>query len=103
MDPSPVHWAELPSGLRLPYVTNGPRSDIPVLVLHAWGESRRSFDRLVPLLSDTLRTVAPDQRGHGDADAPENGYSLVSLAEDVVQFMDVLGISSAVLLGSSSG
>jgi pimeloyl-ACP methyl ester carboxylesterase len=35
-----------------------------VVLLHAWGESRRSFDRLTPMLDDTVHAVAIDQRGH---------------------------------------
>ena len=98
-----VCWAELSTGVRLPYVSVGPSSATPVMLLHAWGESRRSFDRLMPMLPNTVHAVAVDQRGHGDADRPRTGYSLASLAEDSVAFMDALGISSAVLLGSSSG
>jgi rifampin ADP-ribosylating transferase len=44
-----------------------------------------------------------DQRGHGEADKPRSGYSLDDFAEDVVAFMDALGLHTAVLLGSSSG
>ncbi len=98
-----VSWAELSTGVRLPYVSVGPSSATPVMLLHAWGESRRSFDRLMPILANTVHAVAVDQRGHGDADRPSTGYSLASLAEDILAFMDALGISSAVLLGSSSG
>lgn len=98
-----VRWAELATGVRLPYISVGPPSATPVILIHAWGEARGSFDRLMPLLDDTIRAVALDQRGHGDADTPRAGYSLAGLAEDIVAFMDALGISSAVLLGSSSG
>ena len=98
-----VRWAELSTGVRLPYVSVGPSSATPVLLLHAWGESRRSFDRLMPMLGNTLHAVAVDQRGHGEADGPTAGYSLASLSEDILEFMDALGFSSAVLLGSSSG
>jgi len=98
-----VRWAELSTGVRLPYVSVGPSSATPVLLLHAWGESRRSFDRLMPMLGNTLHAVAVDQRGHGEADRPTAGYSLASLSEDILEFMDALGFSSAVLLGSSSG
>jgi rifampin ADP-ribosylating transferase len=44
-----------------------------------------------------------DQRGHGAADKPEDGYALLDLAGDVVAFLDAVGLTSAVLLGSSSG
>lgn len=98
-----VRWAELSTGVRLPYVSVGPSSATPVLLLHAWGETRRSFDRLMPMLTGRVHAVAVDQRGHGDADKPKAGYDLASLAQDIVAFMDAVGIPSAVLLGSSSG
>jgi pimeloyl-ACP methyl ester carboxylesterase len=96
-------WAELPSGLTLPYVSVGSSIATPVLLLHAWGESRRSFDRLLRLLPHTVRAMAIDQRGHGAADRPKDGYALADFADDVVAFMDAVGVPSAVLLGSSSG
>jgi pimeloyl-ACP methyl ester carboxylesterase len=51
----------------------------------------------------TLRIFAMDQRGHGDADKPADGYALVNFADDIEAFMDAVGLRSAVLLGSSSG
>jgi pimeloyl-ACP methyl ester carboxylesterase len=76
---------------------------VPVVLLHAWGESLGCFDRLLPLLPATIHAVATDQRGHGAADKPADGYTLVDLADDVVAFLDAVGLSSAVMLGSSSG
>lgn len=98
-----VRWVGLSTELTLPYVSVGPSSATPVLLLHAWGESRGAFDRLLPLLPNTVRAFALDQRGHGDAERPKTGYSLAALADDVVAFMDAVGLPSAVLLGSSSG
>jgi pimeloyl-ACP methyl ester carboxylesterase len=93
----------LGTGLTVPYVAQGDRSGVPVVLLHAWGESLGSFDRLLPLLPATIHAVAMDQRGHGAADKPADGYTLVDLADDVVAFLDAVGLPSAVLLGSSSG
>jgi rifampin ADP-ribosylating transferase len=76
---------------------------VPVVLLHAWGESLGRFDRLLALLPATIHAVAMDQRGHGAADKPADGYSLLELADDVVAFLDAVGLSSAVLLRSSSG
>jgi pimeloyl-ACP methyl ester carboxylesterase len=73
------------------------------VLLHPWIESSRCFDRLAPLLPPSLHVLAFDQRGHGEADAPDDGYDLDSLGADVEDFMDALRISSAVLVGSSSG
>src|SRR5664279_1155913 len=58
----------LASGLRL--VVRDYGSGVPVLLVHAWGETHRSFDRLVRLLAPHLRLVVPDQRGVGDSDKP---------------------------------
>ena len=55
------------------------------------------------MLADTVRAVAIDHRGHGEADRPRSWYSLAALDEDVVAFLDAVGFSSAVLLGSSNG
>ena len=47
-------------------------------------------DRLTPLLQPSLRVLALDQRGHGEADKPADGYDLESLAGDVVAFLDAM-------------
>jgi pimeloyl-ACP methyl ester carboxylesterase len=93
----------LATGVSVPYVSVGPADVAPVVLLHAWGESRRSFDRLLRLLPRTIHAVAMDLRGHGGADKPAAGYSLAEVAADVAAFMDAAGVRSAVLLGSSSG
>ena len=98
-----VRRVGLATGVSVPYISVGPSSAAPVVLLHAWGESWHSFDRLLPLLPRTIHAVAMDLRGHGDADKPAAGYSLVDVAADVAAFMDAVGVSSAVLVGSSSG
>lgn len=75
----------------------------PVLLLHAVGETHRSFDRLVPLLPRTLRLVVPDQRGVGESAKPVDGYTLREAAADVIALVDALGLDSCWLLGTSSG
>jgi pimeloyl-ACP methyl ester carboxylesterase len=98
-----VKHVRLPAGPNLAYVSVGPTSATPVLLLHAWAESGRSFDRLLRLLPDTVHAITFDQRGHGRAWVPQTGYAVADFAHDVVTFMDAMGLSSAVLLGSSSG
>src|SRR3954468_8189867 len=78
----------LRTGLTTSYVAQGDPSGMPVVLLHAWGESLGCFDRLLPLLPVVIYAVAMDQRGHGDAAEPEDGYTLVELADDVDAFMD---------------
>jgi pimeloyl-ACP methyl ester carboxylesterase len=95
-----VHLA---TGVTLPYLEQGDPQAAAVLLLHAWVESSACFDRLWQVVPPTLRVFAMDQRGHGDADKPADGYALVNFADDVEAFMDAVGLQSAVLLGSSSG
>ncbi|MDT0168025.1 alpha/beta fold hydrolase [Pseudarthrobacter sp. BRE9] len=99
---SRVYTLALSTGIAVPCLVAGNPSGRPLLLLHAWGESRRSFDRLVPLLTE-FRIFAPDLRGHSDADKPAGGYSLVEQAGDASAVLDSLGLASAAVLGSSSG
>lgn len=94
---------ELSTGVTVAYVVAGSRATIPVLLLHAWGESRGTFDRLLALLPDSVHAIAIDQRGHGDTDVPGTGYSLADFAADIEAFMVATEIPSAVLVGVSSG
>ena len=98
-----VRRVHLQTGVSLAYVEQGERPGRSVLLLHAWGESLGSFDRLMPLLSGSPHVVALDQRGHGFADKATDGYDLDSLAADIEAFMDAVDLRSAVLVGSSSG
>ncbi len=95
--------ARLRTGLTTSYVEQGAEGDVPLVLLHAWGESRRAFAPFLSHLPPGVRAVAPDQRGHGDADKPRVGYSLPDLAEDATAFLDALEVSAAVLVGASSG
>jgi pimeloyl-ACP methyl ester carboxylesterase len=52
-------------GLSLRTRERGPEEGPPTLLLHGWLHHRGSFDLLAPLLPG--RTVAFDQRGHGDS------------------------------------
>jgi pimeloyl-ACP methyl ester carboxylesterase len=93
----------LRTGVNVNHVAQGDPSGVPVLLLHAWGESLGCFDRLSSLLPPTIRTLAMDQRGHGHSEKPADGYSLISCAGDVLAFLDAMDVASAVLVGSSSG
>jgi pimeloyl-ACP methyl ester carboxylesterase len=98
-----VRTARLTTGITVPWVASGDPGGTPVVLLHAWAESRRAFDRVRAALPPSVYALAWDQRGHGDADRPAGGYSLREAAEDVAAFLDAVGLDRAVLVGSSSG
>ena len=92
----------LANGLRLAYVELGDPRGEPLLLLHGFTDSSRSWSLSAPYLS-RYRLLIPDQRGHGAADAPLDGYSVAQLARDAALFLDALGIRKAAVVGHSLG
>jgi pimeloyl-ACP methyl ester carboxylesterase len=87
----------------LAYVDVGPRSSDNVLVLlPGLGDSWRSYELVLPHLPSTFRTIAVSQRGHGDSDKPESGYTVRDFAADLKALLDALAIRRAVIAGHSS-
>jgi non-heme chloroperoxidase len=98
-----IESAQLSNGLRLPFVQQGDPLGVPVVLLHAYVDSWRSFELVLPHLPESIHAYAVTQRGHGDADRPASGYRLEDFSADVSEFMDAVGLEAAVLVGSSSG
>ena len=95
-------FVQLPNGLKLAYVEAGNPSGEPLLLLHGYTDSSRSWSLVAPYLSK-YRLLIPDQRGHGASDAPECCYSLSQFAFDAKLFLDALGIKQAAVAGHSLG
>jgi pimeloyl-ACP methyl ester carboxylesterase len=96
------HRAALSTGVTLEYVERGQGSGVPVLLLHAYADSWRSFELLLSHLPESLHAFAPSQRGHGDSERPADGYRPDDLVADAGAFMDAVGLDAAVIVGSSS-
>ena len=76
----------------------------PALVfLHYWGGSSRTWRHVIDALPPGYRTVAIDQRGWGESDAPDEGYALKDLANDASGVIDVLGLDRYIVVGHSMG
>ena len=104
MNAEPVtRSVKLPSGIRLPYAERGDPAGVPLLLLHGYTDSWRSFAPLLAHLPPSVRAIAPSQRGHGDADRPASGYCAADLAADVVALLDALDLERAVVAGHSMG
>lgn len=93
----------LRTGITVAYESTGSVLAPPVLLMHAWAESLRVFDRLRPLLPKSLTVVAFDQRGHGGSDKPRTGYDRPTVADDALALLEVLDLPPAVVVGTSSG
>lgn len=105
----------LPGGITLSHVELGNPAGEPVLFLHGYTDTGRSFHatmRALHKLRPDLRLIAPDQRGHGAssmpdsascAPTPERCFHPANFAGDLVAFMDRRGIRRAHLVGASMG
>ena len=92
----------LSTGVIVEYVDIGARANEALVLLPGLGDSWRSYELVLQHLPTTLRAIAVSQRGHGDSDKPEQGYSVQHLADDVKAFLDALAIERAVIAGHSS-
>jgi non-heme chloroperoxidase len=93
----------LSTGVSLSYLVQGSRHGEPVIFIHGYTDSHRSFDSNLPRFPRSFRSYALDLRGHGDSDKPVCCYEQGDFADDVVAFMDALGIERASLVGHSMG
>ena len=92
----------LANGLRMAYVELGNPEGEPLLLLHGYTDSSRSWSLLVPYLSH-FRLLIPDQRGHGGSDAPDCCYATTQFAYDARLFLDAMGVPKAAVAGHSLG
>ncbi|HEU4688311.1 MAG TPA: alpha/beta fold hydrolase, partial [Vicinamibacterales bacterium] len=93
----------LPDGTRVAYVERGDADGTPVILLHGYTDSLRSYEQVLPYLPSTLRVFAISQRGHGDSAKPEGSYASDVFARDIAGFMDAFGLPRAVIVGHSMG
>jgi len=76
----------------------------PVVLIHGWPLSGRSWEKQVPaLLEAGYRVITYDRRGFGESSKPTTGYDCDTLAEDLNQIMTALDLKDAVLVGFSMG
>ena len=90
--------------LSVAYEEMGAAAGTPVLLLHGFPYDVHAYDEVAPVLaSGGCRVITPYLRGYGPTrfvspDTPRSGQQAV-LARDLLDLMDALGISRAVLAG----
>jgi pimeloyl-ACP methyl ester carboxylesterase len=92
----------LGSGISLAYDIAGSPDAPVVVLLHALGEQRSSWAPVMDRFTESFRVIAVDLRGHGDSDRPGE-YSFQLMRDDVLGFLDELGLPTATLVGHSMG
>lgn len=93
------------NGIRLNVRTYGQLDgNLPPLVfLHYWGGSSRTWEPAISALPAGYGAYAADLRGWGESDKPADGYAIADLADDVQGMLQALKLKRFVLVGHSMG
>jgi pimeloyl-ACP methyl ester carboxylesterase len=103
MSKSQLGFMKLSSGIEISYREWGNPKGLPILMLHGFTDSWRSFQPLAEQLPQSIRTIALSQRGHGDSAKPADGYTVAQFAQDAADALDYLEINRAIVLGHCMG
>ncbi|HEV3430745.1 MAG TPA: alpha/beta hydrolase [Paraburkholderia sp.] len=90
------------NGIHLHAIDTG-HGEQTLVFLHYWGGSARTWQFVTGALAGSYRTIALDQRGWGESDAPQQGYTIADLADDAQGAIDALALARYVLVGHSMG
>jgi pimeloyl-ACP methyl ester carboxylesterase len=76
----------------------------PVVLIHGWPLSGRSWEKQVPALVEAgHRVITYDRRGFGDSSKPISGYDYDRLAADLHTIITELDLRDVTLVGFSMG
>lgn len=96
----------MPTGERIRILERGPREGPPVLLAHGWGASAFAWREAIEALAAAgWRVVAPDLRGHGFSEKPDDAqlYTSAALADHLLEIMDAAGVERAPIVAHSLG
>jgi pimeloyl-ACP methyl ester carboxylesterase len=100
------------SVLKLVYEEGGPKGGKPLMLVHGWPDSPRTFDKILPALHAAgFRTIAPYLRGYGHTAfrsplfgrKPRRTGQPVALAQDVIDLADALKLPAFDYVGHDWG
>jgi pimeloyl-ACP methyl ester carboxylesterase len=97
------HYKKL-NGIDVHYVEQG--EGLPVVLCHGFPHTWFSWHRQISALADAgFRVIAPDMRGMGETEAPEdfNAYGVDSITNDLLALLDAVGEERAVFAGLDFG
>lgn len=103
LDVSTPRFVETTEG-RVAYHEAG-EGEPALVLLHGFSGHRDDFLGILPALAEHRRVLALDLRGHGDSEPGPgaSGWSFEQLVNDLIAFLDALGLDRVDLLGHSVG
>ncbi len=74
-----------------------------MVLLHGYPQTGHMWRKVMPALAERFTVVAPDLRGYGDSDRPASGYDKRTMAADIAQVIEALGLAPVILVGHDRG
>ena len=102
------HWLKTGTGDRTHYLDEGPRGGTPVILIHGSAPgitAAANFYLNIPaLVANGCRALAPDLIGFGwTEEGPQTEPGVQPWTDQILSFMDGLGIAKAFVIGNSLG
>jgi pimeloyl-ACP methyl ester carboxylesterase len=94
------------NGIQLHVVQAGPKSGIPIMLLHGFPEFWYGWRKQISALVDAgCRVIVPDQRGYDLSEKPKGvkAYCVDTLVEDIVGLVNALDYEKVNLVGHDWG
>ena len=89
-------------GTKLHYYRTGGNK-LPLVLLHGISDDGLCWTPVAGVLADQHDVIMLDLRGHGNSDAPDQGYDYETMATEVVGLIEGLELENPVVMGHSMG
>lgn len=99
-----MHKTTIPlgNGVRLACLERSG-GEVPLVLLHGITDNALTWTPVLERIDPRCRIVAPDLRGHGESDKPDDRYDAEAYADDVRHLIDTAFGKPALIAGHSLG
>uniref|UniRef100_UPI0035CAF34A alpha/beta fold hydrolase n=1 Tax=uncultured Sphingomonas sp. TaxID=158754 RepID=UPI0035CAF34A len=96
---------DLPTGVTLDVATAGDPAHPPIILLHGFPESHRTWRQIIPQLATDHFVIAPDQRGFARSSKPADvtDYTPDKIVADLLALADHFALKTFTLVGHDWG
>ena len=100
----PSQFIELSNGNNIHFRDEGDPNAPTIVLVHGHSEDLHTWHQFVEHLVDNFRVIRFDLRRHGlTGPALDNEYGIDHYVSDLSELIELLGVSSVVLIGHSMG